>query len=250
MKKLLPLLITTSALAIAACSSIPTPSEKYAKFSAEQIYTVAEVKLAKRDYRDSIEAYEALDSLYPFSAHIQQAQLDMIYAYFKNYDMPAAAAAAERYIRLYPRSPNVDYAYYMKGVANFYQDRGWFQRYLPTDQAVRDPGTTTQSFQDFNTFLKNFPNSPYAADAKQRLIYLRNMFARYNSEVAEYYLQKQAYVAAINRANEVLKKYSGAPANQQALEILVKSYRALGLTKEANNAEEVLKLNFPEAVKK
>lgn len=234
-----------SALVLSACSTTPTPSQKYAKFTASQIYQTAEIKLAKRDYRESIEAYEALDTLYPFNKDVEQAELDVIYAYFKNDDMPAASAAATRYIRLYPRADNVDYAYYMKGVANFYQDRGWFQRYLPTDQAVRDPGSTTQSYQDFSVLLKLFPNSVYAPDARKRLVYLRNMMGRYQEQVAAFYLEKQAYVAAINRSKIVISQYNETPACQSALVILVKAYRALGLTQQAGDAIIVLQRNYP-----
>ncbi len=243
MKKIwLPLL---SALLVSACSTTPTPSQKYAKFTAKQIYQTAEIKLAKRDYRESIEAYEALDALYPFNKDDQQAELDVIYAYFQNDDMPAAAASAERYIRLYPRAANVDYAYYMKGVANFYQDRGWFQRYMPTDQAVRDPGSTLQSYKDFEVLLKLYPDSQYAPDARQRLVYLRNLSGRYQEEVAAFYLEKQAYVAAINRAKAVISLYNETPSCQKALVIMIKAYQALGLTAQAVDASAVLQQNYP-----
>ncbi len=248
MKKIwLPLL---SALLLSGCSTTPTPSQKYLKFSASQIYQTAEIKLAKRDYRDSIEAYEALDTLYPFNKDVQQAQLDVIYAYFQNDDMPASAASAERYIRLYPRADNVDYAYYMKGVANFYQDRGWFQRYMPTDQAVRDPGSTLQSYKDFEVLLKLYPNSVYAPDARQRLVYLRNLSGRYQAQVAAFYLEKHAYVAAINRAKIVITQYSETPSCQDALVILIKAYRALGLTAQAQDTTLVLHTNYPSAALK
>jgi len=242
MKKLL-CLTGLAGLILAGCASIPTPSEKYAKYSADQIDQVAEVKLAKGSYKDSVEAFEGLDSLYPFNSHAQQAQLDMIYAYYMNDDMPSAAAAAERYIRLYPRAENVDYAYYMKGVANFNQDRGFFQRYFPVDQSLRDPGTMTQSYQDFKTLLNLFPNSPYAPDAKQHMIYLRNTFAKRDLEVAQFYYQKQAYEAAINRANDVLVKYSDTPSARDALVILYNSYGKLGLTKSQQQVKEVMNAN-------
>ncbi len=242
MRKLLGLFVLP-ALFLAGCSSIPTPSEKYAKFSAEQIYQVAEVKLAKREYKDASEAYEALDALYPFNPHAKQAQLDMIYAYYESGDMASASAAAERYIRLYPREEDVDYAYYMKGVANFNQDRGFFERYFPVDQSVRDPGTMEQAYQDFSTLLKLFPQSRYAPDAKQHLVYLRNTFARRDEAVAEFYYQKEAYEAAINRANEVLIKYSDTPAARDALQVLLNSYQKLGLTDSAAEVKKIIAIN-------
>lgn len=243
MKKIV--LVLLPLLVLSGCASMPTPSQKYAKFTADQLYQTAEIKLAKRDYRDSIEAYEALDTLYPFAKNSQQAQLDVIYAYFENDDMPSSSAAAERYIRLYPRADNVDYAYYMKGVANFYQDRGWFQRYLPTDQAVRDPGTMGEAYKNFEILLKLFPHSRYAPDARQRLVYLRNMLGQYQQEVAAFYLEKQAYVAAINRSKIVLTQYAQTPACQKAMVIMIQAYRALHLDQQAADATTVLQLNYP-----
>ena len=249
MKKLSCVVCVLSALVLSACSSIPTPSEKYGKYSAEQIYQVAEVKLAKKSYRDAVEAFEGLDSLYPFNPHAQQAQLDIIYAYYQNNDMPSAAAAAERYIRLYPRGEKVDYAYYLKGMANFSQDRGFFQRFLPIDQASRDPGTMKAAYDDFLSLIKLFPNSPYAPDAKQHLVFLRDMFAQRLLEISQYYYAKEAYVGAINRANEVLVQYADTPSAKDALVVLYQSYQKLGLPKSMDQVKSIMKANYPDAMK-
>lgn len=234
-------------LALAGCASAPTPSQVYRGQTAEQIYTAAETALAKENYADAVQAFEALDSLYPFGPHAQQAQLDMIYAYYKNNDNASAGAAAERYIRLYPRSPNLDYAYYIKGLANYDVDRGWLQHYLPADPALRDPGTLRQAFNDFKELVRLFPDSRYAPDAHKRMIYLRNMFGHYELKVAQYYFDSKAYVAAANRASYILQHYRSTPATQGALVLLVKANRALGLTHAANDALRVLKLNYPNA---
>ena len=251
MKKILCLsLIITNILLLTACSSIPTPTEKYGKYSAEKIYQIAQKNLRKENDKEAAEALEALDTLYPFNPNAQQAQLDIIYAYHETDDMPSSAAAAERYIRLYPRAHNVDYAYYMRGIANFNQDRGFFQRYFPVEEAVRDPGTMKQSYQDFLTLIRLFPDSKYAPDAKQHLIYLRNNFALKNLAIARFYYQKQAYEAAINRANEVLVKYANTPSAKDALMILYFSYQALGLTQSQAQVKEIFDLNFPGEIMK
>lgn len=239
--------VITLSVLLAGCASTPTPSQMYRGQTAEQIYHAAETALAKENYADAVQAFEALDSLYPFGAHAQQAQLDLIYAYYKNNDNASAGAAAERYIRLYPRSPNVDYAYYLKGLANYDVDRGWLQHYLPADPALRDPSTLRQAFNDFSELVRLFPNSKYAPDARQRMIYLRNMFGRYELKVAQFYYDRKAYVAAANRASYVLQHYRSTPATQGALVLLVKANRALGLSKAADDALRVLKLNYPKS---
>lgn len=239
------LIIVLLGFLLAGCGTLPTPSQVYRGQSAEQIYHAGEAALAKDNYADAVQAFEALDSLYPFSAYVQPAQLDMIYAYYKNNDNASAGAAAERYIRLYPRSADVDYAYYLKGLSNYDVDRGWLQHYLPADPALREPATLRQAYQDFNELVRLFPHSKYAPDARQRMIYLRNMFGRYELRVAQYYFERKAYVAAINRANYVLSHYQSTPSTQGALVLLVKANRLLGLQHAADNALRTLKLNYP-----
>jgi len=243
-KKIVALVAVTTGFLV-GCSAVPTPSEQYAQYPAEKIYQIAEEKLASHHDKDAVQAFEGLDALYPFNKNAQQAQLDIIYAYYQVDNMVAASAAAERYIRLYPRDKNVDYAYYMRGIANFNQDRGFFQRYFPVDQSVRDPGTMSQSYEDFKTLLKLFPNSIYAPDAKQHLIYLRNTFAKKNEAIASFYYQKQAYVAAIDRANEVLIEYDDTPSAKQALIILYNAYQKLGLKQSAAQTLSIIQLNYP-----
>ncbi len=231
--------------ALAACSSTTDPAEKFKNLSAEQIYQGGEVALAKGHESEAIQHFEGLDALYPFSVNSEQAQLDLMYAYYKSGDNASAAAAAERFIRFYPRSAHVDYAYYVKGLANFDQDRGWFQRYLPTDLSQRDPGTSRQAFDDFSTLLRLFPTSVYAPDARQRMIYLRNLFAAHELHIAQYYYKRAAYVAAANRANFVVQHYDGTPQVEEALGVMVRSYRKLGLQTPAQQALAVLQLNYP-----
>lgn len=230
---------------LAGCAATTDPTAAFKNQTSAQIYQGGEQALAKKKYSTAVKHYEALDALYPFSADAGQADLDIIYAYYMNDDAPSAEAAADRYTRLYPRSPNVDYAYYMKGLADFTQDRGWIQRFFPLDLTERDPGSVQQTFTDFGALTRQFPDSPYAPDARQRMIYLRNLLAAYELNVAKYYFRRGAYVAAANRANYIIQHYDGTPQDQQALGIMIKSYRALGLDALVNQTVAVLKWNYP-----
>ncbi len=230
---------------VAACNSVTDPAAQFKGQSAAQIYYGGERALAVGKYSTAVKQFEGLDALYPFSDYAEQAQLDIIYAYYQSGDAASAAAAAERFTHLYPRSPNVDYAYYMKGVADFNQDRGWEQKYFPTPLAQLDPGTARKSFNDFSTVVTLFPDSVYAPDARQHMVYLRNLFAEYELKVANYYFTRRAYVASINRANYILQNYQGTQAVEGAMVVLVDSYRALGMVDKAQQAERVLKYNYP-----
>lgn len=246
MKFVKHVLVLTSICLLAACATTTKdPAVIFKNQSEEQIYHGGEVSLAKHNLSEAIQHFEGLDSLYPFGPHAEQSQLDLIYAYYETGDNASAAATADRFIRTYPRSAHVDYAYYIKGLADFDQNRGWFEKYLPLDLTQRDPGTARQAFTDFDQLLRLFPNSPYAPDARQHMVYLRNLFAGYELSVAKYYLQRGAYVAAANRANYIVQHYDGTQQVQEALGIMVQSYRALGLTGLADQALEVLRLNYP-----
>lgn len=233
---------------LAACNTVPDPSEQFKGQTAAQIYFGGEQALAKGSYTTAKTHFEGLDALYPFSDYSQQAQLDIIYAYFQSGDEASSAAAAERYIHLYPRSAHVDYAYYMKGVADFEQDRGWEQRYFPTPLPELDPGTARTAYDDFNSLITLFPSSVYAADARLHMIYLRNLFAAYELNVAHFYIIHHAYVAAINRANYVLENFNGTPSQRGALIVLVQSYTALNMPEMAQQANNVLQYNYPGTV--
>lgn len=233
---------------IAACNTVSEPSDQFKGQTATQIFYGGEQALANREYTSAKQHFEGLDALYPFSDYSQQAQLDIIYAYYQAGDDASTSAAAERYIHLYPRAPHVDYAYYMKGVADFEQDIGWEQRYFPTPVTKLDPGTAATSYDDFGTLIRLFPESVYAPDARLHMIYLRNLFAAHELGIAHFYLIRHAYVAAINRANDVLENFNGSPSQQGALIVLVQSYTALGMPDQAQQANRVLQYNYPGTV--
>lgn len=216
-----------------------TQTGPYKGMSAKQIYTEAKDSLAKKQYESASKRLEALDTMYPFNDYAEQAQLDLMYAYYKDEKYPAAAATAERFIHLYPRSGKVDYAYYMKGLANFQQTRGTLAKAFSIDESWRDPGTQSQAYSDFGTLVQRFPNSKYKANALQRMIYLRNEFAKHELNVANYYYTRRMYVAAAERANYLVETYPQAPTVQPALELAYYANKEMGLN---DAAEDVLKV--------
>lgn len=219
----------------------------YQGMTANQLYKEAHENLDKKLYSEAIKRYEALDTLYPFNDHAEQASLELVYAYFKKEDYPSAAANAERFIHLYPRSSRVDYAYYMKGLANFNQAHGTMANILPLDKSLRDPGTQSQAYSDFSTLVQKFPNSYYKANALQRMIYLRNMFANRELYAAYYYYDRKMYVAAEERASYLVRTYPQAPSTQQALAVMYYSDLALGLKAAAQDALTVYQATYHHA---
>ena len=236
-------LILLLSLLLAACSS----QQEGPDYTTEKdFYDAAQRKLRANQWELAIENLQALETNFPFGTYAEQAQLELIYAYYRNYDSEATTAAAERFIRLHPQHRNVDYAYYMKGLASFTEGRGMFERFLQTDLTSRDPGAARQSFAHFAQLLARFPNSDYAPDARKRMIYLRNLLARYEIHVANYYFKRGAYVAAANRGRYVVENFQQTPAVPDGLAVMVQSYHLLGLPDLGKNALSTLRLNYPD----
>lgn len=213
-------------------------------YTAQKLYTEGKTALSKKQYTDAIKRFEALDTMYPFNDYAEQAQIDLIYTYYKKEDYPSTAATAERFIHLYPRAKNVDYAYYMKGLANFHQVRGTLGNMLPMDISLRDPGTQSQAYSDFATLVQKFPNSRYKPNALQHMIYLRNMFAQRELNNATYYYERKMFVAAEERASYLIKTYPQAPSAQVALSIVYHANMELGLKKAADEALTVYRATY------
>ncbi len=205
---MLPLLFAL----LSACSTPTDPSETYRTETADQIFQGGEQALRKKDYKEAIDRFEALDVQYPLYPKGDVAQLHIIYAYYMSSDYASAEAAADRFIHSYPTNPHVDYAYYMRGLANYYQNLGVFERLFVVDLATRDLTQIKKCYADFSELTQLFPNSYYAPAAHQYMVYLRNTIANHELEVAQYYYQRQAYIAAANRASAVVQYYQGAPA--------------------------------------
>jgi outer membrane protein assembly factor BamD len=244
--RLLMILILGSFLV--GCSDEPkSPIEIYKNQSEEKIYQDGQKSLAKKHYEDAINHFEALDALYPFSKHAEQAQIDIIYAYYANDDLDSALVAADHYIHLYPTNPNADYAYYMRGVVNFEKNVNWVNKLYAKDPGLVDTTGMQQAFVDFNNLVEQFPKSKYVPDAKNRMIYIRDLLAEHELLVAKFYFDHKAYVAAANRASYIVEHFKNVPEAEDALKIMVKSYRALGADTDAAEAMRVLQLNYPGA---
>ncbi|MFV0455095.1 MAG: outer membrane protein assembly factor BamD [Pseudomonas sp.] len=236
------LLIAIFALT-AACSSNETISENLGE---TELYQQAQADLDNKSYTSAITKLKTLESRYPFGRFAEQAQLELIYAYYRNMEPEAARSSAERFIRLHPQHPNVDYAYYLKGLASFDQDRGLLARFLPLDMTKRDPGAARDSFNEFAQLTTRYPNSRYAPDAKARMVYLRNLLAANEIHVAHYYLKRQAYVAAANRGRYVVENFQGTPSVGDGLAVMTEAYQRLKLDDLATSSLETLTLNYPE----
>jgi len=211
---------------------------------ADKLYEQAQTATKNSNFREAIGYYEQLEARYPFSNAAKQAQLDLMFAYYKNREPEAAIDQADQFIRENPAHPRVDYAYYIKGLVQFERAPNLFERWFKADLTQRPPLDARKSFQSFQTILERFPNSEYAGDARQRMIFLRNRLASYEVYVADYYLKRGAYVGAINRSKYALENYDGAPQLKRALQIMAQSYRQLGLTDLAQDSERVIKENY------
>lgn len=241
MKLLTLFIILYSVLNLSGCGS----KQIHEDWTADRFYSEAKNALDKGDYTNAIKYYEKLETRYPFGKYAQQAQLDIIYAYYKFDEPESALVAADRFLKLYPRHPKVDYVYYLKGVVNFELTQGLLDRFLPLDRSQRDQGTALRSFRNFSRLVTNFPKSKYSKDARLRMIYLRNRLAQHELHVATFYMKRGAYLAAANRAKAVIASYQGSKAMHKALIILAKSYKIMGLKELSNDALKVLKLNYP-----
>ena len=237
------LLIAIIALTAACSSKEPAVDEN---LSEAELYQQAQTDLDNNSYTSAVSKLKALESRYPFGRYAEQAQLELIYAYYKNAEPEAARSAADRFIRLHPQHANVDYAYYLKGLASFDQDRGLVARFLPLDMTKRDPGAARDSYNEFAQLVSRYPHSRYAPDAKQRMIYLRNLLAAYEVHVAHYYLVRKAYVAAANRGRYVVENFQETPAVGDGLAVMVEAYQRLTLDDLAATSLETLKLNYPD----
>jgi len=213
--------------------------------SAEQLYSEAKNLLDKENYQAAVRGYKKLQTRFPFGRFAEQAQLEMAYAFYKAHQPEQALATADRFIRTYPTHPNVDYAYYIRGLTNYEQRVGFLEKMMPTRIRDRDQAAARDAFLDFDELVRRFPDSRYAPDARQRMIYLRNALSYYEIDVARYYLRRKAYVAAANRARYLLQTYPGTPEEGDALEILNIAYTKLDMPELADDAMRVLKLNFP-----
>ena len=231
-------------LTLSACASWKEDPTR--NWSASQLYGEAKAALDEGSYDQAVEYYELLEARFPFGRFAQQAQIEIPYAYYKAGESDAALVAVDRFVQLNPRHPNLDYAYYLRGLINFNRDQGFLTNIFPMDPSELDTKPLNQAFQDFSRLVNEFPESRYAADSRQRLIFIRNALAAHEVRVAEFYMERRAWVAASQRARYVVERYQGAEVMPQALAILVQSYQALDLADLAEDTMAVLELNYPQ----
>lgn len=250
MKKTLLALTLLTALTglLTACGTTTDSSTAYQGESPNSIYQHGTAALKDKNYSEAMKRFEALDVQYPFGNDTQKAQFYLIYAYYMKEEYALASASAERYIRLYPASPNVDYAYYMEGLSDFYKNLGLLERMFSVNLATRDLTQIRKSYVSFSTLYERFPQSKYAPSAHQYMVFLRNLLASHECDTAQFYYDRKAYLAAANRASDVVAHYQGAPAVKEALVIMAKSYNRLGMKRDEQEALQVLKYNYPNVV--
>jgi len=242
-----PLLLATGCvligLGLLGCSTSPDDQDETKNWSAEKLHKEGSSALEATDYEEAIELFETLEARYPFGKFAEQAQLNTAYAYYKFEEPDSAISAADRFIKLHPRHSNVDYAYYLRGLASASKKDNALDSVLPQDSSLRDPASTQKAYDYFAELVKKFPNSAYVPDASKRMGHLRNSVAIHEIHVANYYVDRGACVAAVNRAKHVVENYPQTPASRQALTIMVDCYTKLGMTALANDVQRVQQLN-------
>jgi outer membrane protein assembly factor BamD len=244
----LVLLIILVNLLSSSCSLInswlPEEVDETKSWSASKLYAEAKANLAEGEYKTAIELYEKLEARYPHGAYAQQAQLETAYAYYKYNEPESSIAASNRFIKLHPRHANVDYAYYLRGLVTFPARKSVFEFIFPQDESKRDPNSSLESFNYFSELTNKFPNSKYAHDSTLRMRYLRNKVAKHELHVARFYMRREAYIAAVDRASYVVEHYQQTPAISEALLIMVEAYKKLKQPRLAQDAQRVYDSNI------
>ncbi len=232
--------------AIAITSGCGRDNERDLLSGAEVLYERGQKSMDAGNYRNAIRYFEALEARFPFAQTAKQAQLNLIYAYYKNSSEEQCIDAAIQFERENPTHPRVDYALYMRGLALFVPQHGRIQRWFRMDLSKRPPVDAREAFSVLSQLVQRFPNSPYSADAQVRLTFLRNRLAAHEIHIADYYMRRGAHVAALNRAKFAMENFDGSPSTPEALKVMIRAYRKLGMLDLASDSERVLAQSFPE----
>ena len=240
-------LLATCCVLVAGCGLLPDKKadELPENWPEEKLYFAAKDRLDSGSCNGAIDYYEKLQSRYPFGAYAAQAQLELAYCYYKGDEGPKSLASVDRFMKMNPTHPNMDYAFYLRGLINFNTGKGVIERHLMRDQSQRDPGASLQAFNDFSELIKRYPDSRYVADCQLRMRHLRNILAQHEVNVANWYMRRGAFIAAANRARYVVENYQQTPAMPEALILMSKAYKVLQLDDLASDAIRVLELNYP-----
>jgi outer membrane protein assembly factor BamD len=217
-------------------------------WSAAKLYAEAKDQMTEGGYTEAIKYFEKLEARFPYGSYAQQAQMEVAYAYWKANEPASALAACDRFIKLHPSHPSLDYVFYLKGLIGFNEDLGLLAHLSQQDPGERDPKSSREAFEAFRDLVTKFPNSKYAPDAVARMNYLVNSMAAQEVNVARYYMKRGAYIAAANRAQTSIQKYPNVPAQEEALAIMVKAYEKLDMMDLSKDAERVLLKNYPETM--
>ena len=238
------LLLATALLLLHGCGGKDEVIEEDQQ--AALLYQAARESLSARNYPQAITLYKQLRNRFPFGRYAEQGQLDLAFAYHEAGEPENVTATVERFIRTYPTHPNVDYAYYLRGLTYYEQNVGFLSRMFPERISTRDQANAKTSFDYFSELVRRYPQSRYVPDARQRMVFLRNNLAAYEVEVAKYYIRRKAYVAAVNRAQYVLETYPQTSATPDALATLARAYQRLDMPELEQDALRVLTLNAPD----
>jgi outer membrane protein assembly factor BamD len=239
-------LLAALGIALASCGWLDKKLDEKRDWGAADWYRAAKEELDNRNWLASIKLYGELESKFPYGRYAQQAQLDTAYAYYKEGDSAQSIATIDRFTKSYPNHPNLDYALYLKALANFKDDLGPVHSVLGRqDLADRDPKAARESFEMFKELYNRYPDSRYAADSLYRMELLVNSLARHELHVARYYLRRGAWLAAVGRAQDVITRFPQSPSRREALDIMVEAYDRMGLTELRDDAKKVLALNYP-----
>ena len=241
LKALMRLICITALCACSANEEIPDE-----RLIEKELYDQAQSRLKSENFSTAIISLQTLESRFPFGRYAEQAQAELVYAYYKNFEYEASRLAADRFINLHPRHPHAAYAYYIKGLSSFTDDSGLLNRFFTSDLSKRDMSPAQNSFDDLSEFLSRYPKSKYVPHAKQRMVYLRNLLAKHEMHVADFYMKRGAYLAAIGRAKFVIEHIPNTPQTPFALSVLVEAYGLLDYQELRTNNLEVLESNFPE----
>src|SRR5260221_2810459 len=233
------------AAALAGCGLFGDKADPKKDWQAAEFYAAAKEQFDNQSWEAAIKLYEQLEAKFPFGRFAQQAQIEIAYAYYKQGETAQAITALEKFVKLHPNHPNVDYALYLKALCSFKEDLGPFSRLITQDLADRDPKAARESFEGFKDLVTRYPESRYAPDCRERMAYLIEALARHEIKVARYYLSRGAYLAAANRAQDAVTRFPNSPGHREALDILVEAYDRMGMTELRDDARKVLARNFP-----
>ncbi len=238
MRLLLLIFISTILFACAGADKDET-----AAYTAKELYDEAQSSIKAAEFEGAVKHLESLEARYPFDPYAKQAQLEIAYAYYKFGELDQATSAVERFARLHPRDPHMDYVYYLKGLINFNRGQGLLDAWFPRQPSKHDPAVLEQAFNDFSTLVRRFPDSLYAGDAHQRMIYLRNQLAHKEILVADFYIERKSWLSAVNRAKVVIERFPNTIWTKRALDIMLLSYQKLELTELAAGIQRIIDYN-------